>query len=162
MYKNMIIEESGDLKKALDHLEEIRMKVVDKRSWREAKGGSRKMAISQGWDGYAEFHGRTARLLLKSESLAEAEVEYRQLLEQNADCHAYLDGLLQARGLVGDLDDTKMEKLSRLLNELGNKYPRSHVIRKMPLKFSKGLHRYIHYGSVQPLYRGLMQLSSGR
>ncbi|KNC98047.1 peptide alpha-N-acetyltransferase complex A subunit NAT1 [Spizellomyces punctatus DAOM BR117] len=118
MYKNMIIEESGDNLKALEHLEDIRTRVVDKRSWRESK----------------------ARVLLKANKLTEAEVEYRQLLDQNPDCHAYLEGLLRARSLIGgsaDLDVTQMEKLFRLLNELGNKYPRSHVIKRAPLKYAK-------------------------
>ncbi|KAI9091536.1 NMDA receptor-regulated protein 1-domain-containing protein [Phlyctochytrium arcticum] len=114
MYKNLIIEESGDIQKALDHLEEIRGRVVDKRSWREAK----------------------ARLFLKAEKPTAAEVEYRALVDLNPDSHQYLDGLLQARGLAGTLTDaTQKEKAGRLLTELGKKYPRSHVIKRTPLKY---------------------------
>ncbi|TPX56185.1 hypothetical protein PhCBS80983_g04730 [Powellomyces hirtus] len=132
MYKNLVIEESGDYQKALTHLEEIRGKVVDKRGWKEAK----------------------ARHLLNLGKLAQSEVEYRQLLDQNADCHAYLEGLLKARGLVGDLDGTQLEKAQRLMNELGLKYPRSHIIKRTPLKYVKGeaFHRMLDE-YLQPMLR---------
>ncbi|KAJ3016379.1 hypothetical protein HKX48_004057 [Thoreauomyces humboldtii] len=132
MYKNLIIEESGDFTAALAHLEQIRGKVMDKRGWKEAK----------------------ARHFLNSGKLAQAEVEYRQLLEHNSDCHAYLDGLFRARGLVGELDGTQLEKAQRLTNELGLKYPRSHVIKRTPLKFLKGdAFRHTLDDYLQPMFR---------
>ncbi|KAJ3174921.1 hypothetical protein HDU87_006587 [Geranomyces variabilis] len=132
MYKNLLIEESGDFQKALTHLDEIRGKVVDKRAWKEAK----------------------ARHLLSLNKLAQAEVEYRQLLDQNADCHGYLEGLLKARGLAGELQGVELEKAQRLMNELGLKYPRSHVIKRTPLKFNKGDNfRRILDDYLQPMFR---------
>ncbi|KAI8816496.1 NMDA receptor-regulated protein 1-domain-containing protein, partial [Fimicolochytrium jonesii] len=135
MYKNFIIEESGDNDKALAHLAEIRSKVVDKRGWKEAK----------------------ARLLLKSGKLPQAEVEYRQLLDLNADCHAYLDGLLEARQLgtaVEKMDNIQIEKAQRLMKELGAKYPKSHVIQRTPLKLVKGdAFRQLLDAYLRPLIR---------
>ncbi|KAI8996075.1 NMDA receptor-regulated protein 1-domain-containing protein, partial [Gaertneriomyces semiglobifer] len=116
LYENMIIEESGELDKALDHLAEIRTKVIDHLSWKEAK----------------------ARILLKAGKNAEAEVEYRQLLDLNPDSKQYLEGLVQARGLAGDLDNAKREMFFRLLGELGKKYPRSHIVQQIPLKHATG------------------------
>ncbi|KAJ3292600.1 N-alpha-acetyltransferase 16, NatA auxiliary subunit [Borealophlyctis nickersoniae] len=132
LYKNLILEESGDYNKALDDLAAIRTKVVDQRGWKEAK----------------------ARIQLKAGKLVEAEVEYRKLLADNPDCHSYLNGLLQARGLVGDLDEANAEKLFRLLNELGSKYPRSHVIKRMPLKRASGKHfRALIDEYLKPMFR---------
>ncbi|RKO93510.1 NMDA receptor-regulated protein 1-domain-containing protein [Blyttiomyces helicus] len=116
LYKNMIIEESGDYPKALEHLKSCRSKVVDQRAWKEAR----------------------ARLLLLDGKNVEAEVEYRNLIKENPDCHLYLEGLLRSRGFNNELDDVSIEKVTRLLNELRSKYPRSHVIKRSPLKYAKG------------------------
>ncbi|KAI8925743.1 NMDA receptor-regulated protein 1-domain-containing protein [Entophlyctis helioformis] len=117
LYKGMIIEESGDYARALDHLQSIRNKVYDKTSWRSAK----------------------ARLLIKSGKLAEAEVEYQRLLADNADSLEYVQGIRTARGLDGDnLDAAQTARLQRLFKELGAKYPRSHVIQRLPLTFASG------------------------
>jgi peptide alpha-N-acetyltransferase len=38
LYKNMIYEESGNLEKALDHLDTVQSQICDKRSWKEKRG----------------------------------------------------------------------------------------------------------------------------
>jgi hypothetical protein len=38
MYKNMVLEEMGDYKRALAHLEQFKSKVVDRLSWKEKRG----------------------------------------------------------------------------------------------------------------------------
>lgn len=38
LYHNMVIEESGDLARALDHLESIKPKIIDRNGWRVTKG----------------------------------------------------------------------------------------------------------------------------
>ena len=38
MYRNFIIEESGDFERALKDLEHIKSNVVDERAWKESKG----------------------------------------------------------------------------------------------------------------------------
>ncbi|KAJ3043731.1 N-alpha-acetyltransferase 16, NatA auxiliary subunit, partial [Rhizophlyctis rosea] len=115
LYKVMILEEGGEFDKALEALNLMRTKVLDQRGWKEAR----------------------ARIFLKSKKMAEAEVEYRKLLGENPDSVAYLEGLMASRGLPGDSDEAH-EKLFRLLNELGTKYKRSHVIKRLPLNYAKG------------------------
>jgi len=41
MYKNMVLEEMGDYKRALSHLEQFKTKVVDRLSWKEKRGSHR-------------------------------------------------------------------------------------------------------------------------
>ncbi|KAH6586115.1 hypothetical protein BASA50_009605 [Batrachochytrium salamandrivorans] len=117
LYKNMIIEESGDYTRALEHLDSIRGKVLQVREWREAK----------------------ARILLKGEKLAEAQVEYTRLISENPDSLVYLEGYRKARGLGGDnADRAFIDRVLRMYRELGEKYPRSHVIQRLPLNFVSG------------------------
>ncbi|KAJ3030244.1 hypothetical protein HDV00_008997 [Rhizophlyctis rosea] len=156
MYKIMVLEEGGELEKALESLNDVRTKVVDQRSWKEARG-SHVHALRKRVSGFSSFP--IARIFLKLK-LTEAEVEYRKLLSDNPDNIAYLDGLLASRGLPAGrnfwfhcrteqiVDEVVVEsgeaeqKLARLLNELTFKYPRSHLIKRFPLKHAKGGYQF--------------------
>ncbi|KAI8912613.1 NMDA receptor-regulated protein 1-domain-containing protein [Gorgonomyces haynaldii] len=116
MYHNMIIEESGNFSRALAHLDTIRPNVLDKKNWAESK----------------------ARLLLKSQQYALAEVEYAKLLSNNADSEPYLQGLLASKQLDGPLDDTKRERILRALKDVATKNPRSHAANMMALRYAQG------------------------
>jgi peptide alpha-N-acetyltransferase len=77
MYHNSLVEESGDIEKALEHLETIEPKVCDKRAWKVKK---------------AEF-------LLKLNRSEEAETAYRLLISENPDNYSYIKGLIAVKGL---------------------------------------------------------------
>jgi tetratricopeptide (TPR) repeat protein len=77
MYHNSLIEESGDIEKALEHLNRIEPKVCDKRSWKEKK----------------------AQFLFKLGKLEEAESAYRLLISESPDSYAYIEGLIAVKGL---------------------------------------------------------------
>ncbi|KAI8800034.1 NMDA receptor-regulated protein 1-domain-containing protein [Cladochytrium replicatum] len=68
LYRNMIIEETGDFQRALDDLEANEKKILDKLTYREIN----------------------ARLLVKLGRISDAEQVYRGLLKLNPDCTAYL------------------------------------------------------------------------
>jgi len=38
LYHNLIIEESGNFERALEHLESIKEDICDRRSWKEKRG----------------------------------------------------------------------------------------------------------------------------
>ncbi|KAL5035235.1 hypothetical protein, variant [Batrachochytrium dendrobatidis JEL423] len=117
LYHNLIIEESGDYSRALAHLDTLRGKVMAVREWREAK----------------------ARILLKNKMSAEAQVEYTRLINENPDSIAYLEGYRTARGLGGHFTDrASIDRVLRMYRELGEKYPRSHAIQRLPLNFVSG------------------------
>jgi peptide alpha-N-acetyltransferase len=80
----------------------------------------------------------SARLLLKAGKLALAEVQYEKLIELNPDHQDYLHGLVAAKELDGDLNSEKTERVIRLYKSLHAKYPHSHLIERMPLKYASG------------------------
>lgn len=77
MYHNSLIEETGDYKAALEHLESIKDKVTDKRGAKEKR----------------------AFYLHKLGQAAEAESAYRLLISENPHDRAYVQGLLTVKGL---------------------------------------------------------------
>ncbi|ORX89186.1 n-alpha-acetyltransferase 15, NatA auxiliary subunit-like protein [Basidiobolus meristosporus CBS 931.73] len=117
MYKNMIIEESGDIEKALEHLKEIEDVVCDRRSLKEKR----------------------AQFLLQLERLEEAEKVYRGLVDENPDCRAYIDGLLACRGYKKDnLSGNEDSQAIELIQELIATYPRSNLLKRYPLSLVNG------------------------
>ncbi|KAK9467758.1 NMDA receptor-regulated protein 1-domain-containing protein [Lipomyces arxii] len=111
MYKNVIIYESGNIAHALEHLDEITPKVLDK------------LAVSE----------YRAKYLYELGRLAEAVVAYRKLVHRNPDCKKYLQALEQALGILDKPSERKV-----LYEELAKKYKRSDVIRAIPLSFLEG------------------------
>ena len=79
LYRNSILEDSGDYQAALDHLNQIKNSVVDETSFNEIK----------------------ARLLLSLKRYDKAERAYLVLLEGNMDNMDYLHGIEDSRRLFG-------------------------------------------------------------
>ncbi len=76
LYKNFVLEESGDHHKAASHLKEIKPYVVDHRAWKEAYG----------------------RISLKAHKNEEALTVYEGLLKISPDNLDYVRGLCEAKG----------------------------------------------------------------
>jgi Tfp pilus assembly protein PilF len=72
MYHNMLLEETGDYRSALDHLLEIEYQVTDKRAWKE----------------------KNALYLVKLGKKEEGEKAYRILISENPHNGGYLNELL--------------------------------------------------------------------
>ncbi|TPX33987.1 hypothetical protein SmJEL517_g03200 [Synchytrium microbalum] len=116
LYRNTIIEESGDYSTALDDLYQIGSKVIDKKAFKETR----------------------ARLLLKSGKKPEAEQVYRSLVKENPDCLPYLEGLQACLSLSGDVSEHQKEQILKLYDELAQQYKRSNLIKRMPMKYLDG------------------------
>ncbi|KAI8994648.1 NMDA receptor-regulated protein 1-domain-containing protein [Pilobolus umbonatus] len=76
MYHNMLLEETGDYQKALDHLMQIEKQVTDKRNWKE----------------------KHAMYLVKLGRKEEGEKAYRLLVSENPHHVGYLKELLDLKG----------------------------------------------------------------
>jgi peptide alpha-N-acetyltransferase len=117
LYHNSLIEETGDIKGALEHLSTIEKHVCDQKSLKEKR---------------AQFH-----LALGQPEIAEAE--YRALLAHNPDNWAYFDGLRKSTGLGADqLSAEEQAKVLTLLKELQQEYPRSNTAKRLPLRYATG------------------------
>jgi tetratricopeptide (TPR) repeat protein len=119
IYQNMIIEESGDIERALEHLESISKTNLDRQAIMEAR----------------------ARFLLKLNRLEEAEEAYQVLLDRNNEYRFYYECLERTRGL----DRSKKEDIPKLI-ELYNSYiqgnERVDAPRRIPLDFLQGMRNY--------------------
>jgi len=115
LYKNTIIAESGDLQRALDHLDSIYKTALDRVSVMELR----------------------AQYLLRLEKREEAEKAYRALLNRNPEKREYYDGLEGALGLKrGQSED--VERLVKLYTEYADKSARTDAPRRVPLDFLQG------------------------
>lgn len=122
LYKNMILEESGDLEGALKHLNEIKPEVMDELHWLE----------------------RSAALNLALKHSDVAEKEYRALLKINSENYNYHNGLASALGITSSPsspraaseDDEK--KLVSLYEQLKVEYPDNAAVDRLPLNFLQG------------------------
>ncbi|CAG8471960.1 12678_t:CDS:10, partial [Acaulospora colombiana] len=114
LYHNLIIEESGNIQEAFDHLESIKNDTCDRRAWKEKR----------------------AQFLLKLNRLEEAEKAYEELIENNPDCYNYYEGLVELRSVshhADDLTSEQEEKLVSMYKDLAQKYPKSNTIKFFPL-----------------------------
>ncbi|KAI8840387.1 NMDA receptor-regulated protein 1-domain-containing protein [Chytriomyces cf. hyalinus JEL632] len=116
MYRAMVLEESGDLKAALEMIDSHEKSILDKKSAKEAR----------------------ARLLLKMGESKQAESAYKALVKINPDSYSALEGLQKAKGLDGDLDDAKTAKLFEMFEDLLDEHRRSNAIKRMPLNSATG------------------------
>ncbi|CAG8580181.1 12419_t:CDS:10 [Ambispora gerdemannii] len=117
MYRNLIIEESGDIQRALENLESIKDKVCDKRSWKEKK----------------------AQFLLNLEKYQEAEQAYRELIDLNPDCYEYFEGLHKSQKInTRELNEEQQVEFLKTYKELATKYSRSNAIKRFPLQYTAG------------------------
>ncbi|KAL4792509.1 NMDA receptor-regulated protein 1-domain-containing protein [Aspergillus venezuelensis] len=112
LYKNMIIAESGNLEKALQHLESEGYRVSDMLAVMEMK----------------------ADYLLRLGKKEEAAAAYTALLERNSENSMYFDGLIKAKDIASD--DHKA--LRALYDSWAEKYPRGDAPRRIPLDFLEG------------------------
>ncbi|KAJ5729970.1 N-terminal acetyltransferase A complex subunit n.t1.c1 [Penicillium malachiteum] len=112
LYKNTIIAETGNLERALEHLEKYGYRCTDVLAVMEMK----------------------ADYLLRLDRKSEAEQAYTALLERNPENSIYYDGLIKAKGVAED--DHK--SLKALYDEWVEKNPRGDSARRIPLDFLEG------------------------
>lgn len=112
LYKNTIIAESGNLERALEHLEKIGYRCTDVLAVMEMK----------------------ADYLLRLDRKSEAEEAYTALLERNPENSIYYNGLIQAKGIP----ENDHKALQSLYDQWVEKYPRGDAARRIPLDFLEG------------------------
>lgn len=112
LYKNYIIAESGEVEKALDHLEAMGKKSPDVLGVMEMR----------------------ADYLLRLDRKEEAEEAYAALLERNQEDSSYYEGWSKAKAFE-TASTADMEKAYKQLQE---KYPKADSPRRRPLDFLEG------------------------
>ncbi|EPS33590.1 hypothetical protein PDE_08552 [Penicillium oxalicum 114-2] len=112
LYKNTIIAESGNVERALEHLEKVGYRCTDVLAVMEMK----------------------ADYLLRLGRKSEAADAYTALLDRNPENSIYYNGLIQAKGIAAD--DHKA--LKSLYDEWVEKNPRGDAARRIPLDFLEG------------------------
>eukprot|EP00475_Leptophrys_vorax_P035353 TRINITY_DN5816_c0_g1_i4.p1 TRINITY_DN5816_c0_g1~~TRINITY_DN5816_c0_g1_i4.p1 ORF type:complete len:831 (-),score=257.18 TRINITY_DN5816_c0_g1_i4:88-2580(-) len=116
LYKNLVIEESGDLEGALKDLDDIDKFVCDKLGLKEKK----------------------ASLLLRLGKLEEAQQLYSHLIDINPDCLDYHRGLHSALGWTVPLNEAQVKHFVELYSDLKAKHPKVNQIDRIPLDFLGG------------------------
>ncbi|RMZ87152.1 hypothetical protein DV736_g5620, partial [Chaetothyriales sp. CBS 134916] len=112
LYKNSIIAESGDLEKALEHLDAVGKRSPDVLAVMEMR----------------------ADYLLRLDRKTEAEEAYAALLDRNPEDSAYYEGYIKAKGVV----EAHPADLKVAFDALANKYPKADLPRRRPLDFLSG------------------------
>ncbi|KAJ5183599.1 N-terminal acetyltransferase A complex subunit n.t1.c1 [Penicillium capsulatum] len=112
LYKNTIIAESGNLERALEHLEKVGYRCTDVLAVMEMK----------------------ADYLLRLNRKAEAEEAYNVLLDRNPENSIYYNGLVKAKSI----SDNDHKALKALYDQWVEKYPRGDAARRIPLDFLEG------------------------
>ncbi|KAF1968332.1 NMDA receptor-regulated protein 1 [Bimuria novae-zelandiae CBS 107.79] len=115
LYKNTIIAESGDVERALTHLDTIIKNNLDRTAVLELK----------------------AKYLLQLERHDEAAKVYTTLLDRNSEYRPYFDGLEKALKLDRS-DSTSIDKLTKLYKTYADRNKRNDAARRIPLDFLKG------------------------
>uniref|UniRef100_K3WMA8 Uncharacterized protein n=1 Tax=Globisporangium ultimum (strain ATCC 200006 / CBS 805.95 / DAOM BR144) TaxID=431595 RepID=K3WMA8_GLOUD len=162
LYANQLIEESGDLEKALQHLEDSKAMIIDTLVWRQKK----------------------AELLLRLERYEDAQALYEELLDINFDNYVYHHGvqcaLMQRRDLFNPkekalpsalLDFAKEPKGKEMAEKLAAFYEskkeaaasaKSVACLRMPLDFTSGATFKKHADALlkQQLTKGVPSLAS--
>jgi len=110
LYQNMVIQESGDCKAALEHLDTYEEQICDKLSLLETRGLN----------------------MIKANRLEEAEKIYLGLIKRNPENHLYYHQLIEARGA-----STVEDKLA-LYAEMGEKYPKAQSPQRLSLDIADG------------------------
>lgn len=112
LYKNRIIAESGELEKALEHLDAVGKKATDVLGVMEMR----------------------ADYLLRLGRNSEAEEAYKALLERNPENSAYYDGYIKAKGL----QDASPADAKKVYDEISANHKRADLPRRRPLDFLTG------------------------
>jgi N-alpha-acetyltransferase 15/16, NatA auxiliary subunit len=115
LYKNTIIAESGDIQRALEHLDENMDIFVDRTACKELR----------------------AEYLSKLGKKEEAVKAYRALLDRNSEYRAYYEGLEKARGLDRSNEESHPE-LQKLYESYAAESERLDAPRRIPLDFLRG------------------------
>ncbi|EFA02495.1 N-alpha-acetyltransferase 16, NatA auxiliary subunit isoform X2 [Tribolium castaneum] len=110
LYQNLVIQESGDLKEALKHLESSQDQIVDKLTLKENLG----------------------ELNLKLKNFDKAAKYYEELIQRNPENTMYYNKLIEAKKL------TKPEDVVNFYLECSEKYPRAMPPRRLPLNYAVG------------------------
>jgi peptide alpha-N-acetyltransferase len=117
LFKNLIMEESGNFEGALKHLDEYEDKIVDKKSLLEAR----------------------ARINVKLGKKNEGEKYYKQLFERNSNCDSYLQNIFKCNDInLENPSEDDVKKILEINKELLEKYPKSLILQRTPLKYLKG------------------------
>ncbi|KAF9575720.1 N-alpha-acetyltransferase 16, NatA auxiliary subunit [Mortierella alpina] len=117
LYHNSLLEETGDVQAALDHLVSIEKHVCDRKAIMEKR----------------------AKYLFELGRLNEAETGYRALLALNPDNVAYFEGLRKSLGLGGEqMTAEKEAKVLEMFEQLQKEYPRSNAAKRLPLRYATG------------------------
>lgn len=112
LYRNTIIAEMGEVERALEHLDSVRDRQLDRTAVMEMR----------------------AEYLLKLGRDKEAEQAYRALIERNSEYRAYYEGLEKALGL----DRSNSAELKELYGSYAQKHDRLDAARRIPLDFLEG------------------------
>ncbi|OJJ49399.1 hypothetical protein ASPZODRAFT_1468944 [Penicilliopsis zonata CBS 506.65] len=112
LYKNTIIAESGNLERALEHLESVGHRISDVLAVMEMK----------------------ADYLLRLGRTEEADAAYTALIERNPENSVYYDALIRVKGIPKD--DHKA--LKAVYDSWVDKNPRGDAPRRIPLDFLEG------------------------
>ncbi|KAI9885297.1 MAG: Pyridoxine 4-dehydrogenase [Watsoniomyces obsoletus] len=124
LFKNTIIAGRGEYERALEHLEAVRPRILDRTSFLEMK----------------------AEYLLQLKRNEEAEHVYRALLSRNPEDRAYYQGLRQAL----QIDENDRPAVVKLYQEFAEKEPRADAPLRIPLDYLEGddfreaARRYLH------------------
>ncbi|CAG9856558.1 unnamed protein product [Phyllotreta striolata] len=110
LYQNLIIQESGDLKEALKHLESTQDQIVDKLTLKENLG----------------------ELNLKLKQFDRAAEYFEELIQRNPENTNYYNKLIQAKRLENNQDVVKFYLT------YAEKYPRAMPPRRLPLNYATG------------------------
>jgi peptide alpha-N-acetyltransferase len=112
LYKNTIIAETGNIERALEHLETVGKRCSDILAVMEMR---------------ADYFLRLGRK-------ADAEAAYAALLERNPENSNYYDDLIEAKGI----SDSDSKALKSVYDEWAGKNPRGDAPRRIPLDFLEG------------------------
>ncbi|ROV86969.1 hypothetical protein VSDG_10077 [Cytospora chrysosperma] len=112
MYRNMIIAETGDIQRALDHLESACKQNLDRLTYLESR----------------------AKYLAQLGRKEEAVQAYRTLLDRNPDRTEYYGSLIS----VMDLPEGDIAARKAVYDEYVEKFPRSHAARRLSMDFLTG------------------------
>jgi len=120
LFGNLLMEEKGDYERALNNLTRVEKHIPDKQ----------------------HVNRKKVDLLTKLGRDEEAIQVIKELLKVNPEDLKYHEQLRQAHGLLpkeGKLDDTQIDKLAALYDELASEFP-SYVtsVQRIPLDFLKG------------------------
>ncbi|KAF9578148.1 N-alpha-acetyltransferase 16, NatA auxiliary subunit, partial [Lunasporangiospora selenospora] len=121
LYHNTMLEETGDIQGALEHLDSIESHVSDRKALMEKR----------------------AKFLIALGRSDDAEEAYRALIQHNPDNFAYIEGLTKSMGLANGegakaLSAENESKLLTMFTELQDQYPRSNAAKRLPLRYATG------------------------